>query len=137
MGLRMKNFDMGVHWKISFLAEGSWKTKTNVQGELPKKGRLGLFADLRWGLAKKRRVVFFWGRIDTPMQTVKHTYIYIIINFVFCNIYKLNVYISFSIYLLLLRKMYLVREASLDNEPKKYVNSQKFQKFHTKLFRCW
>ena len=58
----MRNFNiMGVHWKIQFLGGGS--TKSQYIGGLHKKGRgLGKFADLRGGLAKKRRV-------DIPMLT--------------------------------------------------------------------
>ena len=58
----MRNFNiMGVHWKILFLGGGS--TKSQYIGGLHKKGRgLGKFADLRGGLAEKRRV-------DTPMLT--------------------------------------------------------------------
>ena len=51
----MKNFNiMGVHWKIRYI--GIRQGKTNIQGELPKKGELGQFADLRGGgggLSKK------------------------------------------------------------------------------------
>ena len=44
----MKNFNiMGVHWKIRYI--GIRQGKTNIQGELPKKGELGQFADLRGG----------------------------------------------------------------------------------------
>ena len=48
MGLNMKNFNiMGVQWKIQIFRRGeggSWKT--NIWGELPKKGRFKKFADL-------------------------------------------------------------------------------------------
>ena len=47
---------MRVHWKIWFLGGGS--QKTNIQGELPKKGSLRHFADLRE------------GGVDTPMHTM-------------------------------------------------------------------
>ena len=42
--------------------------KPIYRGELPKKGGLGHYADLRGGggLAKKKGVVFF-RRVDTPM----------------------------------------------------------------------
>ena len=45
--------------------------KPIYRGELPKKGALGQFADLKGvGLPKKRRGgVFEWG-VDTPMQTM-------------------------------------------------------------------
>ena len=42
-------------------------------GRLPKKmggGGLGLFADLRGSLARKRGVVFLRGEVETPMDTM-------------------------------------------------------------------
>ena len=47
-------------WRITEKSDfQKWFTKTNIQGRLPKKAeRLGKFADLRGGLAKKWRVVF-------------------------------------------------------------------------------
>ena len=46
--------------KIRFLRGGGF-TKNQYIGGLPKKGRLGQFADLTEGLAKKRGVVFLRG----------------------------------------------------------------------------
>ena len=56
MGLRMKNFNMGVTKKSDFKKGGS--QKNNTQGKLPKKGRLGQLADLR-GVG-----------FETPMHTM-------------------------------------------------------------------
>ena len=64
MGLRMKNFNiMGVHWKIQFLSGGGGVTKNQYiyREDLPEKGGLGQFADLRGGLAEKEGVVFLRG----------------------------------------------------------------------------
>ena len=64
MGLTMKNFNIfGVHGKIPFLRGGVNK-KPIQRGELPKKvGGLGQFADLGWGLARKRGVAFLRGGV--------------------------------------------------------------------------
>ena len=43
---------MGVHQKIQFL--GGIDKKPIYRGELPKRGELGQFADLRGSLVKKR-----------------------------------------------------------------------------------
>ena len=60
MGLRLKNFDiMGVHWKIWFLGEALHENQYTGGGCF-KRG-LGLFADLRKGLEKKRGMVFLRG----------------------------------------------------------------------------
>ena len=59
MGSRMKNFNMGVLWKIRFLG-GGCSRKTNIKGELSKKEGLGHSLDLRWGSVKKK-VCCFWG----------------------------------------------------------------------------
>ena len=72
MGLRIKIFNtLGVHWKIWLL--GGEFTKKQYRGGLPKKGRLGQFADLRGGggggLARKRGMLFLRG-VDTPMPTM-------------------------------------------------------------------
>ena len=42
---------------------------------MPKKGGgLGQFADLRWDLARKREMVFFWGEGgNTPMHTMSRS----------------------------------------------------------------
>ena len=65
MGLRMKNFNiMGVHWKIQFLSGGGGSHKKPIyiyREDLPEKGGLGQFADLRGGLAEKEGVVFLRG----------------------------------------------------------------------------
>ena len=55
-----------------FSGGGGVHKKTIYRGGLPKKrGRLGLFADLRVGLAKKRGLgVFEGGSIHTPMHTI-------------------------------------------------------------------
>ena len=58
MWLRMKNLNfMGVQWKIQFLGVVGYE-KPIYRRELPKKGRLGQFEDLRGRLKKNRR--FFW-----------------------------------------------------------------------------
>ena len=47
----MKYFNiMGIHWKIWFL--GMVNEKPIYRGELPKKGGLGHYADLRGGLGE-------------------------------------------------------------------------------------
>ena len=72
MGLRMENFNIfGVHWKIGFLGggEGGGSWKTNIEGGLPKKVRLGQFADLREDLARKRGWCF-WVEMIPPMHTL-------------------------------------------------------------------
>ena len=52
MGLRMKNFKIvAIRWKVRLLGGGGGFTKNQNRG-LPKKGRLGQFANLR-GLGKK------------------------------------------------------------------------------------
>ena len=67
----MKNLNIfGVHGKIVFLGGRSQKPPI-LRGELPKKERLGHFADLRRGsLARKRRVVFLRGRGLIPQCTL-------------------------------------------------------------------
>ena len=52
MWLSMKNFDIIEFTKKPILEGGD-----NIQGELPKKGKFGQFAEL----VKKRRVVFLKG----------------------------------------------------------------------------
>ena len=38
MGLRMKNFDLGIHWKIQLLCVGEFtKNQFNIEWGLPKK----------------------------------------------------------------------------------------------------
>ena len=70
----MKNLNiLGVHWIIWLLkvgVEGSWKT--NIEGGLPKMEGLGWFADFKGGggLARKSRVLFLKGEVDTPMHTM-------------------------------------------------------------------
>ena len=62
MVLRMKNFNiLGVHWKIWLLRGGSWKKQYRGRDCLKREGGLGLFADLRGGLARKKGVVFLRG----------------------------------------------------------------------------
>ena len=56
MGLRVKNFNMGVHWKMQFLGEGCMKNQY-IGVEMSKKGVLESFVDLRGGLAKKKRLM--------------------------------------------------------------------------------
>ena len=51
----MKNFNMGVHWKM-------------YKGGLPKNGGLRQFVDLRGGLVKKKGV--FLRGVDTTVFTV-------------------------------------------------------------------
>ena len=46
MGLRMKNFNMGIHWKIQFLGGDGGQEKPIYKGDCLK-GGLGQFADLR------------------------------------------------------------------------------------------
>ena len=58
MGLTMKNFNMGVHWKIRFL-EGH--EKPIYWEELLKKGGLGQFTDIREEFRKKGGDVFDWS----------------------------------------------------------------------------
>ena len=59
MGLRMKNLDIFVvHWKIRFL-EGAHK-KSNIEGELPKRGAW-TFYRFKGGLARKRAGGVFEG----------------------------------------------------------------------------
>ena len=49
----MKNFNIsGVHWKIRLLGGEGVTKKQYRGGELPKKGGLGQFADLRDGLGQ-------------------------------------------------------------------------------------
>ena len=56
----MKNLNtFGVHWKIIFL-----------EGELPKKGGLGHFADLRGGGLSKKDGVVVLREVDNPMHTM-------------------------------------------------------------------
>ena len=56
----MKNFNiMGVYWKILFLGGNFLKGG----------GGLGQFSDLRWGLLKKRGVVFLRGEV-IPQYTL-------------------------------------------------------------------
>ena len=64
----MKNFNMGLYWKMSFLGGGGCSWKTNVQGYCLKR-RLEHCADLRRGLPKKRGWCFL-GEVDTPMYTM-------------------------------------------------------------------
>ena len=54
MGLRMKNFKIvAIRWKVRLLGGGEGSRKTKIEGGgLPKKGRLGQFANSR-GLGKK------------------------------------------------------------------------------------
>ena len=66
-GLRMKNFNMGIHWRIRFL-RGVTKNEY-VRGN-PLKGGLGQFGDLGEGLMKKRWVLFLRGGVNTPMHTM-------------------------------------------------------------------
>ena len=48
---------MDIHWKICFLVGAGDFTKNNIQGGgIALKGELGLFAGLKRGLWKKRRV---------------------------------------------------------------------------------
>ena len=55
---------MRANWKIRYLGGSQ---KANISGRLPKNWTQ--FADLRGGLAKKRKVVFLRGT-DTPMHTM-------------------------------------------------------------------
>ena len=62
MILRMKNFNSMEFTEKSIFRGGGCSRKSNIQRGLPKKGRLGQFADLRGqGLAKKG--VFLRGRL--------------------------------------------------------------------------
>ena len=59
----MKNFKiMGVHWKIWLLGGGS-SQKTDIEGEIARKGGRGLgqFTDLRRGLGKREGNGVFEG----------------------------------------------------------------------------
>ena len=60
MGIKDKKICIlwGFTEKFDFQA---WFTKKRYIGGLSKKGGLGQFADLRWGLAKKGDGVFEWG----------------------------------------------------------------------------
>ena len=65
----MRNFNiMGVQWKIQFLVGAA--NKPIYRGELPKKGALGQFADLKGVGLPKKRGWCFWVGGDTPMQTM-------------------------------------------------------------------
>ena len=61
MGLRMKTF-WGSQKNLIF--KGGGFTKNQYGGGLPKRARLGQFADLRGGLGKEEGMVFYlagWG----------------------------------------------------------------------------
>ena len=51
---------MGGHWKIQFLGWWGGHEKT-VYRDIAENGGLRQFAELRRGLAKKKRVWCFWG----------------------------------------------------------------------------
>ena len=72
MVLRTKNFNiLGIHWKIWLTFRGDLE-KPIYRGRLPKEGggELGQFADLKWGLARKRGWCFWRGGVDNPMSTM-------------------------------------------------------------------
>ena len=95
MVLRMKRFNIfGVHWKIWLLgARGSGVMKNQYRGRNCLKRGLRQFADLRGGLARKRRMVFLRGiwylnahydiYIYIYIYTYIYTYIYIYIKVIF------------------------------------------------------
>ena len=65
MVLRIKNFNtFGVHWKIWLLEGGS--PKTNIWGELSKKGGASTVCWFTGGLVRKRTAVFLRG-VDAHM----------------------------------------------------------------------
>ena len=71
MGLTIKNSNnfWGSLKNPIFRGRGGGSLKAIIERGLPKKGRIGQFADLRmWGdLARKRGMVFLKG-VDTPMH---------------------------------------------------------------------
>ena len=69
---------------------GGAHKKLKQGGGLPKK--LGQFANLRGGLARKRGIVFLRG-VDTPMHTMMYIYVYICI-YVYVYIYMYHIYLS-------------------------------------------
>ena len=48
---------------------GGRTRKTDIEGELPKKGELGQFANLRGGGLARKRGWCFWG-VDTAIHTM-------------------------------------------------------------------
>ena len=67
MGLRMKNFDLGIHWKIQLLCVGEFtKNQFNIEWGLPKKREswtVFRFRGLegRGGLLVRKRAVLLSG----------------------------------------------------------------------------
>ena len=73
MVLRIKNFNIiAVHWKIQFLWGGEGVHKKPIyRGDLPEKGGLGQFADLRGESCWKIGGGVFEERVDIPMHTIR------------------------------------------------------------------
>ena len=66
----MKNFDLGVHWKIQLLCGEFKKSQFNIEGDFLKQGGgLGQFADLRGGACWWERGGCFWVGGYTAVST--------------------------------------------------------------------
>ena len=72
MGLSMKNFNIGIHWKIQFL--GVMFAENQCIGECLRRG-VYKFADLRGAWQKRGSGVFEVG-LDTPMHTMSSITVY-------------------------------------------------------------